>query len=145
MYGITFPLWNVNSSRNLKCVQEPLPSNEMSKIRSIYYTEQINYCRTISRFDAFSTQTESQTRCWKQTVKKHWGTKGILRYLSADPECVRISTVNPHYHSAPILQLLFNSMKSDVLLSLRGVYVYVAIRVLSSGNGIWSSGHLAAD
>lgn len=31
------------------------------------------------------------------------GINGVLQYLSADPERAQISTVHPHYHSAPIL------------------------------------------
>lgn len=48
-------------------------------------------------------EAESEKR-WLMDPE-NW-TKGInrgLQYLSADPECVQISTVNSHYHSAPIL------------------------------------------
>lgn len=97
-----------------------------NQIRSIYTTEQINYCLTISRFVTSSTQTESQARysekhCLMDPGNRTKGINRVLRYLSADPECVHISAVNTHYNSAPILYSLFYSMKSDVLLSLKCV------------------------
>lgn len=63
MRGFTLPLWNVPKA--CVCEHLTLQMTRANQIRSIYTTEQINYCLTISRF----VTSPTQTRCWKQRVK----------------------------------------------------------------------------